>query len=346
MTAKNKIRLVVAASYGSMLFYNSAFAAWTRSLPRSRSSDLTELDKNSEGLEVFSPRAIMRVKGIDECTGRQNSARPELASSEKRLESFPAFRSESRSTASDQSLIRDLRSSRRPTMTDFLFQRGNGRMSAEAQERNLARTIREHIIRCTQEASPAFVRFVVDGFAKAHRKRSEEERHATLERMLNLRLMDRERFMYVTRGDRPPQEAMALYEHAGECVQGESGVIKQIKDRVMDETLLIIQRFIYPEIPNEAIEQLEEYIDSLLIPLGDALVDVVFELLGNDDFISVGCCGCCKKLSREDKQLLVGAAVQIIGSVLGRIFPGVEQGANVVAQVIYGSIQQSCSANA
>jgi hypothetical protein len=38
----------------------------------------------------------------------------------------------------------------------------------------------------------------------------------------------------------------------------------------MDEMLFIIQRFIFPEIPDEAIEQLEEYIDSLLILLGDA----------------------------------------------------------------------------
>jgi hypothetical protein len=55
----------------------------------------------------------------------------------------------------------------------------------------------------------------VDGFAKAHCTNTEEERHAALERMWKLRFMDPERFMYVTRGDRPPQEAMALYEHAG-----------------------------------------------------------------------------------------------------------------------------------
>jgi hypothetical protein len=185
----------MAASCGSVFFYNSAFAFSKRSLPRSRGFDLAKLDKGSEGLGVFLSKAIMPEEGINMDIGRQNSARPEFALPEERTESFPVFPAESRSVILDRLLVlprsivsdqrpsKDADSSRRPTMTDLLVQRGEHRMSAEGQERNRGQTIREFIIRCPQEVAPAFVRFVVDGFAKAHCTNTEEERHAALERM-------------------------------------------------------------------------------------------------------------------------------------------------------------------
>ncbi|MDR0590811.1 MAG: hypothetical protein LBG09_03115 [Puniceicoccales bacterium] len=274
---------------------------------------------------------------------QQDSAPPELALTSGGIEPFPLMLQERRPVLLPR-ISTDHVSDRRPTMTDFLSERGDHRMSAEDQEQNLAQTIKEFIVRYTREAVPEFVTFIVDGFERAQRKSDQEEQRDALERMLRLRLLNQETFKYITHGAQSPQEAMLMFEQAGEFVQGQTGAIYKIKCRVMDETLLIIRRFIYPDIPDEAVAELEEYIDNLLLPLSNALVDVVFELLRDDTFAPTGCCGCCKKLSSDDKRLIAGGAIQMTGAILGKVFgSGFEQGANIVAQGICGSIQRSRS---
>ncbi|MDR1303186.1 MAG: hypothetical protein LBJ81_01035 [Puniceicoccales bacterium] len=384
MTAKNKIRLVVAASYGSALFYNSAFAAWTR--PPSHSSSSSSDSSSSSGYSSSSSssseevkrrhgkgpqrfRFVQRSSPVSESEGGEelSDCSPEEGLSEE-FEAqrpyevvlsgtgIPTFKRPQKSAPPELALqgeekhhrrhhIRrqdlapsELDLTRKATVTGFFDKTAGHEMSSGDKTRNLSRRINGCIMTYMQEATPAFVKFVVETFAKAHCKKNEDKKSKVVLKMLRLRIADPDMYAIITRSGQFSPEVLLKLEQAKKCVYGERGVIKQIKDRVMDETLGIIRDFICPDISEEAIEQLEAYVDAQLISLSRALVDVVFELLRSDTFVPTGCCGWCRGLSSKEKRSLTGAVVQIVGGVLGTIFPGVEQGANTIARVICGGI--------
>jgi hypothetical protein len=407
MKAKNKIRLVVAAYYGSALFDNSAFASSDSSSYQKSSSNhfysssLFDLDDfDSSKLVIDDPETVDRgdpkILSIvqDPPHRHQRSAPPERSEcpssnpfdlvgpgpgssklvmddlemvdrGDPKILSFvqpPPHRRRAKrrrqcSAPPERSECPELPlgvrhcpshpdsqlAERRDTITGLFNEFDGQKISTRRLEQNLAREIKSLITYYVTNAMSIFVQFVTKGCEEALNKYQNNPEDAMAD-LLKLRLMNEQTFRYVVQqSSRPSHEALALYQHAGQCVQGNDGVINKIKFKVMNRILSIV-RMLYPDIPEEVVEQLEEYIDSLLIPLGDALVDVVFELLEDDAFAPAGCCGCCKKLSKKDRRRIALGAAQMVGAVLGRIFgQGFEDGVNLVARGICGAVQRSPS---
>ncbi|MDR1366914.1 MAG: hypothetical protein LBJ13_03360 [Puniceicoccales bacterium] len=325
MKTNTKIRLLVAALGGSVFSYSDVRA--------------------SDGGSAHRLRFICahHARGADE--GPSDEGPPSYGEAH-----FPHWhqglppRLISSSASHDSLLLPtqlDGRLQRHPTVTGVLSELpGSGSRTAVQQERGLAQMIPILIKKHFFDALPDFIRLTVTGFEQALENGGVDE--CSLAEFFDLSLVDPDTFAYITRDQRPPRQSVAIYGYATDAIMRRDGIINRIKRNIIDEILMIIQLLITPDLPDEVIAQLENYIDHLLAQIVPPLNRAMFEVLQSEMAaeIATRCCfGWCRKLKKEDKQNLVRGILHVLGGVLGGIFGEVvTHGADEIATGICGII--------
>jgi hypothetical protein len=303
MKTNTKIRLLVAALGGNVFSYNDARAS---EFPGCYSCERTfdMFTASGEGTDRFKENPLIHYS---EYAPRRTRQGPDSTTGMR---------------------------GRRPTITGVLSQLEDV-LPIGQQERGLAQMIPILIKKHFSDALPAFVGLTTEGFKHTVQEKGINE--CSLEEFFTFSLVDPDTFQYVTRDQRPRRESIAIYGYATDAIMGRDGIINRIKRNIMDEVLMIIQLLITPNLPDEVVLQLEQYIDHLLGQIVPSLKRAMFEILRSDMVaeVATGCCGWCKMLKKEDKENLTRGICHMLGAMLGRIFgEGFEHGADELASGI------------
>ncbi|MDR0417886.1 MAG: hypothetical protein LBH08_00415 [Puniceicoccales bacterium] len=212
-------------------------------------------------------------------------------------------------------------------------------ISSEQQERGLAEIIFILLGRNMFAALPEFTKLLMAGIKKMLREGCVNE--GSFQEFFMLALRNPQTFEYVTHTGRSAREALAMYTFVADAVTEQDGIINLVKCNVMNDIIMIIQHLIVPDIPEEVIMRLENFIDQQMDEITPILIQTMFTVLQSDGVaeIATGCCGWCKKLKPEDKQNLAKGICHTLGVVLGRFLgTGIESAADELANGICGLI--------
>ncbi|MDR2371582.1 MAG: hypothetical protein LBD60_00310 [Puniceicoccales bacterium] len=305
MKTNTKIRLLLAALGGSVFSYSDARASDSMEYPSSKETRLEAFSFGEFGPDYPNPYRGYTPAFITHC-----------ADSTARM------------------------GRRKPTITGTLSSLDEKSLLSTGQrERRLALIMHNGIQDQLHETLPVFAAITLNGFKQALREGGVNE--CSLEELFNFSFVDHETFQHIVRGLHSPREAVAIYGYATDAITGKDGLVNQIKHKIMREIRQVIQVLIMGNIPDEVIEQLEAYCDYLLEEIIPALKLAMFEYLQGDEVaeVATGCCGWCKRLTKENKKNLTKGILHTLSGALGLFFGRcVEQGLDEIAQGICGII--------
>ncbi|MDR0740863.1 MAG: hypothetical protein LBF34_04105 [Puniceicoccales bacterium] len=305
MKTNTKIRLLVAALGGSIFSYSDARASDSGEYYSSEETRLETLDYGESGPDHPNSYQGYTPASIIHCADSTARMGP-----------------------------------RRPTITGTLSSLDEkGLLSTRQRERRLALIMHNGIRDQLHETLPVFAAITLKGFKQALHEGGVNE--CSLKELFDFSFADHETFQHIVRGLHPPREAVAIYGYATDAITGKDGLVNQIKHKIMREIRQVIQVLIIGNIPDEVIEQLEAYFDYLFEEIIPVLKLAMFEYLQSDEVaeVAIGCCGWCKRFTKENKKKLTEGILHTLGGVLGLFFGrGVEQGLDEIAQGICGII--------